>query len=319
MKKVLIWVALGLMGLGVALFVGLGFMVDFDFLRLDTMKYLTNTYDITDIFHSIDVDTITADVEFRLAEDGKCRVVCYEQEEVLHDVHVKDGTLVIDAKDTRSWLDHLSFFNFKTPSITVYLPEQEYQALEVNNTTGDLKLSGPWCLDKLSLKVTTGDIRADGMTCKKDIDIHVTTGSMILKNLNCEKLNVSGSTGQTTMKNVRVSEKAQLRWTTGGLLMEDCGVGNLSLDGTTGDAMLKNVVVSDNLRAETTTGDLKLEHCDAGELFLKATTGDTSASLLTQKIVFAHASTGDVDVPSFTTGGRCEVTTTTGDICIRIP
>jgi hypothetical protein len=50
---------------------------------------------------------------------------------------------------------------------------------------------------------------------------------------------------------------------------------------------------------------------------VEITTGDVSGSLRTDKIFNVQA-TGDVNVPKSGTGGLCDITTTTGDIHIRV-
>ena len=47
-------------------------------------------------------------------------------------------------------------------------------------------------------------------------------------------------------------------------------------------------------------------------------TGDVKGSLLSEKIFIPTTDTGDVDVPKTVTGGRCEITTDTGDIKITV-
>ena len=47
-------------------------------------------------------------------------------------------------------------------------------------------------------------------------------------------------------------------------------------------------------------------------------TGDVTGTLLSDKIFFAETTTGDVSVPKLTSGGKCEISTTAGDIEISI-
>lgn len=279
MKKVLIWVALGLMSLGIALFVGAGISVNFDFARLDNMKYITNKHTVYEEFSSIVLNTVTAEIEFKPSEDGYCRVVCYEQEKTCHDVSVTNGVLEISWTDSRNWMDRITIFNFNTPSVTVYLPEGAYKSLMVNNTTGDININGDWNIDEVSLKTTTGDIYAKGLTCLKDVNVHVTNGDLKLENVTCN---------------------------------------NLTAEGSTGKAELNFVTASTTLRIKRTTGAIKLHYCDGGEIFIKSTTGDVTGTLRSFKVISAHTTTGKVDVPNCSSGGRCEINTSTGDIRISI-
>ena len=76
--------------------------------------------------------------------------------------------------------------------------------------------------------------------------------------------------------------------------------------------------VDGRLTIETSTGDVRLDHCDAGQITVKTTTGDVTGSLRTEKEFIAKTSTGDIDVPDTTSGGKCEITTSTGDIRITV-
>lgn len=279
MKKWPIFVAIGMMVLGVVLFVIVGIMVGFDFMKLDTANYVTNTYEITDAFHDIAVECITVDVTIRPSVDGKCRVVCYEQEKVSHRVGVNNGTLEIDSVDARNWVDRLGIFNFQSSKVTIYLPEGEFRSLKVDNTTGDLLVHGAWQFNAVQLDTTTGDIQVRELDCTEDLSIHVTTGDVTLTDVNC---------------------------------------GNLKIDGSTGDVTMNRVVASDTIRMKMTTGDMTLNQCDAGGLYLMATTGDVRANLLTEKSISANTATGKVNVPPQQQGGICEINTTTGDIWVKI-
>ena len=69
---------------------------------------------------------------------------------------------------------------------------------------------------------------------------------------------------------------------------------------------------------ERSTGDVRMEGCDAAEIFILTDTGDVAGSLLSDKVFVVETDTGDVDVPRSAAGGRCEITTDTGDIRITV-
>ena len=48
-------------------------------------------------------------------------------------------------------------------------------------------------------------------------------------------------------------------------------------------------------------------------------TGDVTGSLLSAKVFVVTTDTGTVQVPKSTAGGRCEISTDTGDIRITVP
>ena len=63
-----------------------------DFTKLSTVDYETNTYVFEEV-RDISIETETADVLFLPSEDGACKVLCYEPTEAKHTVEVKDGKL----------------------------------------------------------------------------------------------------------------------------------------------------------------------------------------------------------------------------------
>ena len=281
MRKVLLFIAAGCLIAGVILFVCVSASINFDFMEFASMQFVTNNYEVEEYFESISVETITADVEVRLAKDGRCRVVCYEKEKLTHSVDVKDGVLFITESDQRNILDHIKggLFSVGTPSVTVYIPDRDYSLLKVDNTTGNVELNGKFGFNELDIQTTTGDITLNNVFCRGNVSLQVTTGDIVLDQVYCRYLAALGATG---------------------------------------DAVLKNVIAENTMRIKCTTGDIKLERCDASTLYLNATTGDITGTLLTAKDFSASATTGEVNVPDSNGGGRCEISVTTGDIRIKI-
>ena len=81
---------------------------------------------------------------------------------------------------------------------------------------------------------------------------------------------------------------------------------------------MNSVIASEKFSIERRTGDVKLDGCDAAEIKILTDTGDVNGSFGSEKIFFVETDTGDVNVPKSLTGGKCEITTDTGDIYITI-
>ena len=141
-KKAKIWiiVAASLILAGCILFAGVLAANDWDIMKLNTVKYADNTYEIHEDFNSISVDTDTADVLFARSPDGTCRVDCHEEENAQHSVTVKNGELIITQADNRS-ADYYISLNFDTAQITVYLPQEKYETLEPKISSGSTDTS----------------------------------------------------------------------------------------------------------------------------------------------------------------------------------
>ena len=158
-KGTIIWLSLAtaFVLIGCIIFAGAMSTVNWDLSKLSTSKYETNTYEITEDFKNISINTETADVKFVLANNDKCTVECYEDKKLKHSAKVNDGTLCIDVDNNKSWYDFISF-NFTSPKLTVYLPEKEYISLLVNESTGDVEVSDAFKFENVNISVSTGSV-----------------------------------------------------------------------------------------------------------------------------------------------------------------
>lgn len=296
MRKATI-IFLVIMAVLVLIFAAVMALNDWDFTLLSAEKYETNTYTVQEAFHSISIETDTADILFAVSDDETCRVVCYEAEKVKHTATVQNGTLTIQVNDERKWYDYIGI-HFGTPKITVYLPKGTYDSLVIRGSTGDVDIPKDFNIENLDISVSTGNIRVE--------------------NISAEALTLSVSTGKVTARSVTCSGTVFVRVFTGNAQLTDVTCNDLRSKGSTGDISLQNVIVAEQLTIERSTGDVKLDRCDAGQLFIQTDTGDVKGSLLTEKVFLTETDTGRVDVPKTTTGGLCEIRTDTGNIKITI-
>lgn len=278
-KSTKIWliVATSLVALGCIIFSVAMTKNYWDFTKLSTVKYETNTYKVTDDFNSISMLTDTADILFVQSDDKICKVVCYEMSDMKHTTTVQNDTLTINVTDEREWYDHIGI-TLGSPKITVYLPKTEYDSLVIKEDTGDIEVPKDFKFGTIDIATSTGDITIAGVTCEDDIVINVSTGKANLTDIKCK---------------------------------------SFISDGSTGDISLNNVIAIEKFSIERSTGDVKFDACDATEIWVETDTGDVTGKLLSEKIFITETSTGDVHVPKSTNGGKCEITTSTGDIYIK--
>jgi DUF4097 and DUF4098 domain-containing protein YvlB len=317
-KRTIVWLLIAtiMVIVGSSLFVGAMMKVNWDFRKLSTVQYETNRYEFSESVGDISIDTVTADIELVPSEGPTVSVVCLEESRAKHSVTVQDGTLIIEVDDERKWYDHIGI-HFGNPKITVYLPAGEYGALSVKVTTGDTTISKDFSFESMEIKATTGDVKTSA-SVDGSLQIKATTGDIRAENLSAGAMELTVTTGDVTLSSITSEGAVQVNVGSGDAKFTDVSCRSLRSDGTTGDLILKNVIVFEAVSLERTTGDIKLERCDAAELLIKSTTGDIQGSLLSEKIFLAHATTGDVSVPKSTVGGKCELTTTTGDIYMTV-
>lgn len=317
-NKTKIWltVATSLILIGCIVFVGVMTVLKWDFGKLSTTKYETHEYEINEDYKNIEIKTKTADVVFIAAEDNKCKVVCYEEKNLNHSVSVKDNTLIIEAEDTRKWYEHIGI-NFKSPKITVYIPQGEYGGLSIKGNTSDIKIPKDFKFESIDISVNTGDV-ANSACAEKDIKIKTTTGDIKIKDITSNALNLSVTTGDIAVSDVNCGD-LKVKVTTGDTKLTDVKCKNVVSGGNTGSISLKNVIAKEKFSINRTTGDVKFDSSDAAEISVKTDTGDVTGSLLSKKIFICDSNTGKVDVPTeFADYGKCEIKANTGDIIINI-
>ena len=292
------WLAAGiiLVLLGGILFSCVMFVLGWDFTKLATVQYETNTYVFEESFSGISLQTDAADILFAFSEDGVCKVECYEAETERYSVSVRDGILCVEisAESLRRYIG----INFGSPTITVYLPKREYDSLSVRGSTGDIEIPQDFSFGKADISLSTGNIRME----------NIAAGSLAL----------SVSTGQVNASSVTCAGDLTVRVSTGEAYLADVSCKNFLSSGNTGDLSLRNVIAAEAFTIMRTTGDVTFAGCDAAAISVETDTGDVTGTLLSDKVFVTNTSTGDVDVPSAAVGGPCTIRTSTGDITMHI-
>ncbi len=288
-----------------------------DLTKLSTTEFETNAYDITEPFSHISINTTTADILFVPSDDELCKVVCFEETSVKHTVTVQNGTLTLEAADKKSWYSYIGV-SLHSPKLTVYLPQEEYGTLTVQARTGDVEIPEDFTFEAVAISGSTGDI-ANRASAEKTITVNIRTGRILLEDVSAEAIELSVSTGSMTLTDILCDRDISLRSTTGKTRLSGIRCNNLQSRGNSGVLLLEDVIATGSLSLTRTSGDIKLDACDASTLVIKVNTGDVTGTLLTDKIFMVQANTGTVDVPKTITGGKCEITATTGDIQITIP
>ncbi len=314
--KVWLVIAIVLVLVGSMILGGVWLALNGDFLKLSTVNYETNRYEIKEPYKNISIAVDTADMELIPSEDGTSTVVCYEEKKVRHSVSVQDGTLVIKTEDTRKWYERIGL-NFGTPKITIAVPGGAYGRLKVRASTGDLTVAEAFHFEGMDVEESTGDVR-NKASVSDLLKIKTSTGAIRLENPTAGSLDLTVSTGKITAAGMNCSGDVKIGVSTGKTELTDLTCKNLITNGSTGDVTFKNVLATGALSIERSTGHVKLEGCDAGSISIHTDTGDVKGSLRSEKIFFAESDTGDVDVPKTMTGGKCEVTTSTGDIKLEV-
>lgn len=315
--KIWLIAAASLVLAGCILFAGVMTTLKWDTAKLSTAQYETNTHKIDEPFRAISLTTDTADIAFTLSDDGKCRVVCYEETAAKHTVTVENEVLTVNVDDQRDWYDYTGF-HFDAPKVTVYLPDTDYAALTIREHTGSVDLPQAFSFDRVDISTSTGGVTFCA-SARETVRIGTSTGDIRVEGAAAGTLDLTVTTGIVTVSGVDCAGDISVDVSTGRANLTDVTCRNLTSTGSTGNLTLTQVRAAGTFSIERSTGSVYFDGADAAEISVRTSTGNVTGSLLTGKAFAAHSDTGRVDAPQSGTGGRCEIDSNTGDIQISIP
>ncbi len=314
--KIWIAIAIFLVIFGLAAFGWAMWKLGWDFTKLNFSKYETNTYEIYEDFSDISIKTSSADIVFLPSDDDKCKVVCFERQNVKHLVYAADGVLTLNVVDTRAWYEYIGI-NFISEKISVYLPRAEYDSLVIKESTGDINIPNDFQFDSIDISVSTGVVKCSASALGA-VKIESSTGDVCVRGISAGSLDISVSTADVTASDISCDGEVKVETSSGDAGLKNITCKNLISDGDSGDISLENVIASQRFIIERDTGDVRLRASDAAEIFIETDTGDVCGTLLSGKVFIVDTDTGEKEVPGTASGGRCEISTDTGDVRISI-
>lgn len=289
-------VAAVLFGTGIVLLLGASAFIT-DPMELNTMDFEEKNHTVTTPFSGLDIQAVESDIRLVPAEDGICRVTFLDSDKVTHTVTVEQKTLVIRRIDTRRWYERIGIY-WGDFTVTVYLPEQEYEKAILKTVSGDINVPTSFRFAEAEVQSTSGEIRFTGAV-NGPLTVQSTSGDVCLSSV---------TAGDTLVKTV-----------SGELELNLLSVAALSAHTTSGDVDWTDVAAVGKAVLYSVSGDVKLTACDAAELEIKTTSGDVRGILRTAKNFVTDTTSGTVRVPaSDFSAGICSIKTTSGDVKIEV-
>lgn len=278
----------------------------------------TKTVDIGEDFRNIAIRSDTSDISFLPSKDGKCRVEFRVPDNVQTSAEVQGGTLSVEATNKDgSWLEEFSLLSVGPSSITVYLPKARYGALTIEEHTGEIALPKDFAFESIGIAASTGDVTCLA-SASGNVQIGTDTGMICLEDISVGALELSVTTGEVDVRGVECKGDLGVTVSTGKTYMADVTCASFASGGSTGKLTMENMIVTGALSVERSTGDVTMERCDAAELLITTSTGDVTGTLRSEKVFLTQTETGKVEVPESISGGKCKITTDTGDIKIAL-
>lgn len=268
------------------------------------------TVDLTEEFVGVEILSDTANVSLFPSESADCKVVYNDNKKINYSIAVEDGILKIKTVDTRAWFERIFSFSFKEASLTVYLPQNDYTSLLIDESTGDVFIHSCFKFNTIDVKVSTGDVMSSAAGAEH-IKIQGGTGDVTLDGVNAGSLDVEISTGCIRLNSVVASGDVNVKVSTGDILISNMGCNNFTSHGDTGNILIDRANVSGNAAVERSTGDVIINGtvC-SGNISTVTTTGKTELNGITCECDINIAiSTGKCGLFDVTCAGL----TTTGD------
>lgn len=282
------------------------------------VKVETKEYTDLETFNKFDIDLTIAEFELKPSEDSTTKVVVDETRYDQHTVSVVDNTLTVKGINNRKWYEYvLTWSFFHKLKVTVYAPEGNYEEFKAHSHTGSIIVPANYTFDTFTASASTGSIRSSAKV-NNELVAKCSTGSVNLDGVDAKSMELKTSTGSINVKNSNVTELITAKSSTGTIRLENVNAKNLKTNVSSGSTKLTSVLVEEHIESKASSGSIRMDACDADTLFVKASSGSINLKLLTSKIFYASSSTGSVHVPQSTTGGVCEIHTSTGKIVAEI-
>lgn len=317
-KKIAIIIACVMTGVGILILLAAVIGINFDFTRLNTVKTERVSYTIEEDFDRIHIDCMESDVKFVKSDSDECIVECVQEEHVSHEAEVKDGTLNITRIDEREGHEYfVIMFNFEETGVTVHLPEDEYEKLWVKTLSGDVEVTDGFTFTDAEVYCTSGDalFNADA---SGNVTVESVSGDVRMMNPDAANISVKSTSGDVEITSVKAKEKLNIETVSGDIDLIKAETGILSAGCSSGDIEFSGVIASGEFSARSVSGDIEMNRCDGENLYLKSTSGDISGTLLSEKMFSVHTTSGHVNVPDDGGSGKCEISTTSGNVNMRI-
>ncbi len=290
--------------------------VQFDISSFNTVTYATTHYEIEEEFHHISIAGSASDVRLYPSEYDTCRVVCAENKNATFEVTVEDDTLYIRRQDNSVWQLQFGVFLGET-GITVYLPEDTYESLVIRTASGDITVPEAIQFASVDVQSISGEITLLALVSGEQ-SVSSQSGDIRIGNTSPESLTVQSGSGEITLEKVSDRTEIQLKASSGDVTFTDVKGQTIAVSTSSGEITFSRVIAAGNMRLESVSGDIALRDSDAEALCIQTGSGDVSGTLRSEKIFRIETKSGDVNVPYSASGGKCDVTTTSGDVDFAI-
>jgi len=312
-KKSSIALAIVFICIGLTLILSSLILSSFDLSLVSSLQFTEVEHKVTLPFDSIHVEEIDCSVVLLPSEDGTCTVVSSEVPHLFNVVSVDDGTLTVRRRDERAWHERILVFGDADPTLTIYLPVKEYDALYLRTTAGDLRAQAPFSFCNATLKSVSGSILLS-TAVKESISLSTTSGDISLEGQALTSVHATSTSGSITLRRV-TAEELKLSSDSGKLRIEDnVSLGTLDAQTTSADVLLSGVTVKEALRVIGVSGNVALFDTEFADAYVETASGNVTGTLRSKKAFDVQTASGIVLHPECNEGGSLCIRTVSGNV-----
>ena len=219
-------------------------------------RYVTNTYEVTDPYKKILLDTKNAKIKIEPSNDNNTNLVFFEKKRRPYEFFIQDDTLTIKLTKTR-------WYNF----------------LRIGVDHSEIRLCVPKSiLETISVRSNVGHVDMCSIICNGTIDIQINTGNINIESVSCKDFDSKGNTGSVSLNKFIAEESILIKRNTGKVLLNDCSAPEIFVKTNTGKVCGKlpsNTVFT----VRTNTGKKEIPKTPIGEIIggrceIKTNTGN---------------------------------------------
>lgn len=264
--KVIRWIIVICIALGALLLI-VGISQDGSFSDLGAL--VTNDSDYGDMIthtfenvsEEITIDVTTRHISVHLVDADVITMTYYEREDDTWTfVDLEDGIRVTQRQSNILGFFLFNFTSRKVHELHLYLPDNLVYALDLKATTGSINLSANfrWTLDVLDVQVTTGDVKLSGFDVLNEMRVTGTTGDINIQAVTADALEIIMTTGDIEIIEVVLEDAVDITTTTGSITLNQVIASSYDVRATTGSVLATFQSVDEmSFDLKTTTGNVR--------------------------------------------------------------
>lgn len=265
---------------------------------MDKLTYSDNMVLREQEFETIDeafaLVSDNAEISIEYSDDGKLRLEYYEFDGDDKAYSFENGKAIVRYASKNVWLNRGVFCAManKHNKITLYLPQEETIALNIELSNGAVKIEDMG-FKKLDLSAKNGSITLNDVTAF-DTMLQTNNGAVYVKNCELSELKATTNNGAVAIINTTVKGEIALQSQNGAIYLSNATATDISSTTNNGAIKLENCLAQ-TIYCKTQNGEINVVHIIGDEIELRVSNGAITGSIDGKKadyIIDAHTNVG---------------------------